>query len=155
MLDKILGIISIHLSIPVEELNAEMTFAELNMDSLNLMKIIMGIENIFDIHIEDEEIHEKEPVKPEDVGEERNTETTEGEQLIQMMKWLLEGYKKEEYQFLTVDELAKKDGLVALTRPRKTQNDRVIRKRIARSLLSWYNRVANKTISESRYSIPQ
>ena len=56
MLDKILGIISIHLSIPVEELNAEMTFAELNMDSLNLMKIIMGIENIFDIHIEDEEI---------------------------------------------------------------------------------------------------
>lgn len=56
MLDKILGIISIHLSIPVEELNAEMTFVELNMDSLNLMKIIMGIENIFDIHIEDEEI---------------------------------------------------------------------------------------------------
>lgn len=62
-----------------------------------------------EFHIEDEEIHEKEPVKPEDVGEERNTETTEGEQLIQMMKWLLEGYKKEEYQFLTVDELAKKD----------------------------------------------
>ncbi|MBQ9744942.1 MAG: acyl carrier protein [Clostridia bacterium] len=58
MLDKILGIISIHLSIPVEELREEMTFVELGMDSLTLMKIIMGIENIFDIHIEDEEIVE-------------------------------------------------------------------------------------------------
>ena len=35
-----------------------MTFIELNMDSLNLMKIIMGIENVFDIHIEDFEIVE-------------------------------------------------------------------------------------------------
>ena len=58
MLNKILEIISIHLSISVEELNEEMTFIELNMDSLNLMKIIMGIENVFDIHIEDFEIVE-------------------------------------------------------------------------------------------------
>ena len=58
MLNKILEIISIHLSIAVEELNDEMTFIELNMDSLNLMKIIMGIENVFDIHIEDHEIVE-------------------------------------------------------------------------------------------------
>lgn len=58
MLNKILEIISIHLSIAVEELNREMTFIELNMDSLNLMKIIMGIENVFDIHIEDFEIVE-------------------------------------------------------------------------------------------------
>ena len=58
MLNKILEIISIHLSIAVEELNEEMTFIELNMDSLNLMKIIMGIENVFDIHIEDFEIVE-------------------------------------------------------------------------------------------------
>ena len=58
MLNKILEIRSIHLSIAVEELNEEMTFIELNMDSLNLMKIIMGIENVFDIHIEDFEIVE-------------------------------------------------------------------------------------------------
>lgn len=58
MLNKILEIISIHLSIAVDELNEEMTFIELNMDSLNLMKIIMGIENVFDIHIEDFEIVE-------------------------------------------------------------------------------------------------
>lgn len=58
MLNKILGIISIHLSIAVEELSEEMTFIELGMDSLILMKIIMGIENIFDIHIEDHEIVE-------------------------------------------------------------------------------------------------
>ena len=58
MLNKILEIISIHLSIAIDELNDEMTFIELGMDSLNLMKIIMGIENVFDIHIEDQEIVE-------------------------------------------------------------------------------------------------
>ena len=50
--------LSIHLSIAIDELNDEMTFIELGMDSLNLMKIIMGIENVFDIHIEDQEIVE-------------------------------------------------------------------------------------------------
>ena len=56
MLKKILDIISIHLQIAVEDLNDEMTFIELGMDSLNLMKIIMRVENAFDIHIEDQEI---------------------------------------------------------------------------------------------------
>ncbi len=62
-----------------------------------------------EFQVEDEEIHEKEPVEPEDVGEELNTEATEGEQLIQMMKWLLAGYKKEDFKFVTIEELAKKD----------------------------------------------
>lgn len=64
-----------------------------------------------EFQVQDEEIHEKEPVKPEDVdvGEELDTEKTEGEQLIQMMKWLLTGYQKEEVTFITIEELASKD----------------------------------------------
>ena len=62
-----------------------------------------------EFNIEDEEIQDKIPIEPEDVGEELDTEATEGEQLIQMMKWLLEGYKKENFEFITVEELAKQD----------------------------------------------
>ncbi len=58
MLDKILGIISIHLGIAVEDLNEEMALTEIGIDSLTLMKIIMSVENTFDIHIPDEEIVE-------------------------------------------------------------------------------------------------
>ena len=56
MLKKILEIISIHVSVSVDELNEDMSFSELFIDSLTLMKIIMAVENIFDIHFEDEEI---------------------------------------------------------------------------------------------------
>ena len=56
MLDKILEIISIHLGIAVEDLNDEMAFADIGIDSLTLMKIIMSVENTFDIQINDEEI---------------------------------------------------------------------------------------------------
>jgi len=58
MLDKILGIISIHLGIAVEDLNEEMVLTEIGIDSLTLMKIIMSVENTFDIRINDEEITE-------------------------------------------------------------------------------------------------
>jgi acyl carrier protein len=56
MLDKILEIIAIHLGIAVEDLNDEMSLTEIGVDSLTLMKIIMSVENTFDIHINDEEI---------------------------------------------------------------------------------------------------
>ena len=56
MLKKILEIISIHLSVSVDELHEYMSFSELGMDSLTLMKIIMAVENIFDVHIDDDEI---------------------------------------------------------------------------------------------------
>ena len=56
MLDKILEIIAIHLGIAVEDLNDEMALTDIGVDSLTLMKIIMSIENTFDIHINDEEI---------------------------------------------------------------------------------------------------
>lgn len=58
MLDKILEIISIHLGIPIEELNEELNLMDLGVDSLTLIKIIMSVENSFDIHIDDEEIVE-------------------------------------------------------------------------------------------------
>ena len=58
MLDKILEIISIHLGIAVEDLSDEMTLTDIGIDSLTLMKIIMSVENTFDIHIYDEEIVE-------------------------------------------------------------------------------------------------
>ena len=56
MLKKILEIVSIHISVSVDELNEDMSFSELGMDSLTLMKIIMAVENIFDVHFEDDEI---------------------------------------------------------------------------------------------------
>ncbi len=62
-----------------------------------------------EFQIKDEEVQDKLPINPEDVGEELDTEKTEGEQLLQMMKWLLNGYKKESFEFVTVEELAKKD----------------------------------------------
>ena len=55
MLDKILEIISIHLGIAVEDLNDEMAFADIGIDSLTLMKIIMSVENTFDIQINDDD----------------------------------------------------------------------------------------------------
>ena len=58
MLDKILEIIAIHLGIAVEDLSDEMALADIGIDSLTLMKIIMSVENTFDIHINDEEIVE-------------------------------------------------------------------------------------------------
>ena len=58
MLNKILGIISIHIAIASEDLNEEMVLTELGIDSLTLMKIIMSVENTFDIHVEDDEIVE-------------------------------------------------------------------------------------------------
>jgi acyl carrier protein len=58
MLDKILEIISIHLGIEVEDLSDEMALTDIGIDSLTLMKIIMSVENTFDIHIYDEEIVE-------------------------------------------------------------------------------------------------
>ena len=58
MLDKILEIISIHLGIAVEDLSDEMALTDIGIDSLILMKIIMSVENTFDIHINDEEIVE-------------------------------------------------------------------------------------------------
>jgi len=58
MLKKILEIISIQLDTLVENLNEENVLTELGIDSLMLMKIIMSIENTFDIHIEDDEIVE-------------------------------------------------------------------------------------------------
>ena len=58
MLDKILEIISINLGIAVEDLSDEMALTDIGIDSLTLMKIIMSVENTFDIHINDEEIVE-------------------------------------------------------------------------------------------------
>lgn len=58
MLRKILEIISIQLDVLVEDLNEEMVLTELGIDSLMLMKIIMSVENAFDIYIEDDEIVE-------------------------------------------------------------------------------------------------
>lgn len=58
MLDKILEIIAIHLGIAVEDLSDEMALTDIGIDSLTLMKIIMSVENTFDIHIYDEEIVE-------------------------------------------------------------------------------------------------
>ena len=51
----------------------------------------------------------KVPVIVEDVGEELDPDATEGEQLLQMLKWLLNGYEKENFVFVTVEELAKQD----------------------------------------------
>ena len=56
MLKKILEIVSIHISVSVDQLNEDMSFSELGMDSLTLMKIIMAVENIFDVHFDDDEI---------------------------------------------------------------------------------------------------
>ena len=58
MLKKILEIISIQLDILAENIKEENVLTELGIDSLTLMKIIMSIENAFDIHIEDDEIVE-------------------------------------------------------------------------------------------------
>ena len=58
MLDKILEIIAIHVGIAVEDLSDEMALTDIGIDSLTLMKIIMSVENTFDIHIYDEEIVE-------------------------------------------------------------------------------------------------
>ena len=58
MLDKILEIIAIHLGIAVEDLNDEMALTDIGIDSLTLIKIIMSVENTFDIQINDEEIVE-------------------------------------------------------------------------------------------------
>ena len=58
MLDKILEIIAIHLGIAVEDLSDEMALTDIGIDSLTLMKIIMSVENTFDIRIYDEEIVE-------------------------------------------------------------------------------------------------
>lgn len=56
-----------------------------------------------------EEVLNKVPVIVEDVGEELDPDATEGEQLLQMLKWLLNGYEKENFVFVTVEELAKQD----------------------------------------------
>ena len=55
------------------------------------------------------DVQDKEPVLPEDVGEELDTTVTQGEQLLQMMKWLLNGYEEEKFEFVTVEELAAQD----------------------------------------------
>lgn len=55
------------------------------------------------------EVQDKVPVLPEDKGEELNTAATKGEQLLQMLKWLLNGYEEEKFAFVTVEELAEQD----------------------------------------------
>lgn len=56
MLEKILEIISLQVGMSVDELNSDIVLADIGIDSLSLMKIIMSIENRFDIQIVDEEI---------------------------------------------------------------------------------------------------
>lgn len=55
------------------------------------------------------DVQDKEPVQPEDAGEILDTTATQGEQLLQMLRWLLDGYEAEKFKFVTVEELARQD----------------------------------------------
>ncbi len=58
MIEKILQTIAIYAKIDIKLLAPETNILDLDVDSLCILKIIMDIENIFNIRFDDEEIVE-------------------------------------------------------------------------------------------------
>lgn len=58
MLQKIKETISVLSGIAVSFIDEETVLAELEIDSLTMLKIIMELENVYGVHFEDEEIVE-------------------------------------------------------------------------------------------------
>lgn len=58
MLQKIKETISVLSGIAVSSIDEETVLAELEIDSLTMLKIIMELENVYGVHFEDEEIVE-------------------------------------------------------------------------------------------------
>ena len=56
MLEEIKKIVANFANISIDQLSEETNFIELGIDSLTLLKIVMDVENVFDVHFEDEEI---------------------------------------------------------------------------------------------------
>lgn len=58
MINKIIEIISERTDIPVTAINAETNLLELDIDSLDIINIIMDVEYCFNVKIDDDEIVE-------------------------------------------------------------------------------------------------
>ena len=58
MLQKIKETISVLSGIAVSSIDEDTVLAELEIDSLTMLKIIMELENVYGVHFEDEEIVE-------------------------------------------------------------------------------------------------
>lgn len=58
MLDRIKEIVAGYMGISVAEVTEDKNFLEMSMDSLTLLKIIIDIENTFNVSIENDEIVE-------------------------------------------------------------------------------------------------
>ena len=58
MLEKIIEIISIRVAIPVSAINADTNLLELDIDSLDVINIVMDVEYSFNVKFEDDEIVE-------------------------------------------------------------------------------------------------
>lgn len=62
MLEKIKEIVSDFSKIDKEKITEDTNIADLGVDSLTMLKIIMELEHVFNIHFEDEEIVESRTV---------------------------------------------------------------------------------------------
>lgn len=58
MLENIKEIVAGYMGIQVSEVLEEKSFTDMGMDSLTLLKIIIDIENKFEVHFENDEIVE-------------------------------------------------------------------------------------------------
>ena len=58
MLEKILEITSLRTGIPINAINANTNLLELDIDSLDIINIVMDVEYCFNVKIEDDEIVE-------------------------------------------------------------------------------------------------
>ena len=67
MLEKILEIISERTSIPLSAINGSTNLLELDIDSLDIINIVMDVEYSFNVKLEDEEIVDLRT--PEDIEE--------------------------------------------------------------------------------------
>ncbi|MGM9646252.1 MAG: acyl carrier protein [Eubacteriales bacterium] len=62
MLEKIKEIVSDFSKVDKEKITEDTNIADLGVDSLTMLKIIMELEHVFNIHFEDEEIVESRTV---------------------------------------------------------------------------------------------
>lgn len=58
MIEKILEIVSSRVNLPLATINADTNLLELDIDSLDIINIIMDVEYCFNIKIDDDEIVE-------------------------------------------------------------------------------------------------